>query len=360
MSLLLDALRKSANQRHLGTAPGLQEGLRHAAPSTSKRRSWLAPVLVLVILGLLAVGQPWRQFFPGDDASPEESVAEDHEVMQEAAGGDEVTAPVAVAAAEAAPARPTPTPATTRKTVQPPAQPDYGVDQFPEVDASYSSDDAAYIAEQLYRAQVDPYDDSVDSADLEVDDQTGREVLKAILESAENSEEYRDFISQIAADERGELETHPEFEELGIQYPQPGGASNADEAHQLPGTAGEPAPQAAVAAQINAGGAGAAKPEPPARQGRVARAAPPQEQEEDPSLGIVSYYDLPVAVRSSMPAVNIQIRVYDEDPARRFVISGTSRVHEGESLGDGITLHQIRRDGLVLVYQSYVFLWDKR
>lgn len=360
MSLLLDALRKSANQRHLGSAPGLEEGLRQQTPADPTRRSWLAPILMLLIVVAVVAARPWEQFLNSDDETPAvaEAVTETETPIpaQEPVAQAPVSqgdAPVATTA-KVAPARPRPQPRVA-------PEPDSAVDDFREVEPDYA-DDAAYIAEQLYRAQLDPYDDSIAAEELEVDDQTGREVLKAILESADDSEEYREFISQIAADERGELETHPDFEELGIQYPQTGGASDQSEAQQLPGTADEPTEPRVVASSITAGGGGQAKAESAGRAtARNSKPKPaPVEEEDDPDLGVVSFYELPVEVRSSMPAVNIQIRVYDEDPAKRFVISGTSRVHEGESLGDGVSLHKVRRDGLILVYQNYVFFWDKR
>ena len=72
MSLLLDALRKSAHERRLGSAPGLEDGLRHMAPAAPRRRSWLSPVLLLAILVFLGIWQPWRT--PGDEVS--EAVAD--------------------------------------------------------------------------------------------------------------------------------------------------------------------------------------------------------------------------------------------------------------------------------------------
>lgn len=355
MSLLLDALRKSANQRHLGSPPGLEEGLRQNAPVAPARRSWLAPLLVVIIIALIIAWQPWRQ-----DTANDQDVVENEQVSS-----GEGT--VSVVANETRPREPVARDRGNLREEPVDAEPDYDYESFPDLDEyQYESDDAAYIAEQLYRSQVDPLEEDPNT---EVDGEVAKAILKDVLENSEESEEYREFISQIAAEERGEIEEHPDTEELGVSFSPTPEDPLSDQAAQLPGSKYvpevDPEDEAAPAAQPEISNPGTVNGA--GRQGQqVKRVAENNKSEEDSGdeeadgIGVVSYYELPVNVRTALPPLDVQIRVYDADPAKRFVVTSKNRVHEGEAIAEGVTLHQIRRDGLVLVFRSYVFLWNQR
>lgn len=70
----------------------------------------------------------------------------------------------------------------------------------------------------------------------------------------------------------------------------------------------------------------------------------------------ISYYELPVAVRQELVDFRVTIRIYNEDPAQRFAVINQQRFFEGDEVGQGMRLVEIRRDGAVFEYEQYRFL----
>jgi len=70
----------------------------------------------------------------------------------------------------------------------------------------------------------------------------------------------------------------------------------------------------------------------------------------------ISYYELPVAVRQELADFRVTIRIYNEDPAQRFAVINQQRFFEGDEVGQGMRLQEIRRDGVVFEYEQYRFL----
>ncbi len=81
----------------------------------------------------------------------------------------------------------------------------------------------------------------------------------------------------------------------------------------------------------------------------------PEWQPERPSH--LNYFELPVNVRQKLPDLPISIRVYDDAPAKRFVIINRARVQEGDTIpeADDVKLLEIRRESLILEFEGYVF-----
>lgn len=97
-----------------------------------------------------------------------------------------------------------------------------------------------------------------------------------------------------------------------------------------------------------------ATPTPPvAESAKPAPEAPPAEPAAPP---VPLVWELPLAVRQSLPKLAIAMHVYAEEPTRRFVILDDQRLVEGESGSGGIAVREIRRDGVVLEYQGQRFL----
>jgi general secretion pathway protein B len=71
--------------------------------------------------------------------------------------------------------------------------------------------------------------------------------------------------------------------------------------------------------------------------------------------------DLPwsAVAGDALPPLRVSMHVYADDPARRFAIVDGQRRREGETLQPGLTLLEIRRDGLRLGWQGRV-LWIPR
>jgi general secretion pathway protein B len=74
-----------------------------------------------------------------------------------------------------------------------------------------------------------------------------------------------------------------------------------------------------------------------------------------PPPAVPLIWELPPGVRQSLPRLAIAMHVYAEDPQRRFVILNEQRLVEGESTG-GVSVREIRRDGVVLEAQGQRFL----
>jgi hypothetical protein len=70
----------------------------------------------------------------------------------------------------------------------------------------------------------------------------------------------------------------------------------------------------------------------------------------------ISYYELPVTVRQDLEDFRVTIRIYNEDPEKRFAVINQQRFFEGDEVGQGLRLQEIRRDGVVFEFDQYRFL----
>ena len=70
----------------------------------------------------------------------------------------------------------------------------------------------------------------------------------------------------------------------------------------------------------------------------------------------IGYWELPDAVRASVPEIRFSVLVYDENPEGRFVLINGQRLGEGDELQQGLAVEEIRRDGVVFSYRLYRFL----
>lgn len=66
-------------------------------------------------------------------------------------------------------------------------------------------------------------------------------------------------------------------------------------------------------------------------------------------------HELPTDVRSRIPPRNIMLQSYSENPADRFVIMNSVKLHQGQSTADGLQVLEIRVDGLLLGFEGYEF-----
>jgi len=67
----------------------------------------------------------------------------------------------------------------------------------------------------------------------------------------------------------------------------------------------------------------------------------------------LSLSELPAAVRSNIPDVNISMQVYATEPANRFVIIDGKRYRQQDQLTEDVTLDEILRQGIILKYRQY-------
>jgi len=63
--------------------------------------------------------------------------------------------------------------------------------------------------------------------------------------------------------------------------------------------------------------------------------------------------DLPASVRQNLPAVNMSIFMYSEDPASRMVRINGQTLREGQYISEGLKVEEIKPDGVILNYKNY-------
>ena len=91
----------------------------------------------------------------------------------------------------------------------------------------------------------------------------------------------------------------------------------------------------------------------------VGEAAPVRgnpESASTPVAGIPSFTELRVNSGVSLPDLHIDIHVYSDEPADRFVFINMSKLREGSQLKEGPTVREITSDGVVLNYSGTDFL----
>lgn len=89
------------------------------------------------------------------------------------------------------------------------------------------------------------------------------------------------------------------------------------------------------------------------KQQQQQRVTPPP---RPPSPPHIDYWDLPDNVRQQLPEFRINVLVYAEEPANRFILMGGFRLAEGDSAQEGLVLEEVLRDGAVFSYRRYRFL----
>lgn len=130
------------------------------------------------------------------------------------------------------------------------------------------------------------------------------------------------------------------------------------------------APTASPASKPTATATAAAPPKaPPARDAKatapaeVAVAKPARPAPRAPAAPAVpalpSVWDMPYSVRKDLPALALTMHVYSSVPADRFVVVEGERHVEGDELGDGVTLREIRSDGIVLDFKGQRFVYPR-
>lgn len=140
-------------------------------------------------------------------------------------------------------------------------------------------------------------------------------------------------------------------------------AAPADAVADVQTPAAQPTPPAAAAATkplpAPAVAAGPAAPNSavnptPAPATPVVTPAPATAQPALPKL-----WELPYATRRELPAMQLTMQVYSDDPGKRFVILNDVRQTEGAELGKGLYLREIRQDGLVMEVDGMRFFYPR-
>lgn len=322
MSLILEALKKSEQQRRLGEAPTLGSPVL-----VVRRRRSLLPLFGLLIAGALGAGW-WLTRTPAADPSP-------------AASPPSVTsAPPPSVPPTAAP----PATAAARAPVRTPAP---------------ASADAAQAAATERALAIDAR--QVQLPDPAAGPASERPGGVALPPPSPLTGGPRDLASTAA------VATAPAAIAPGTrmasaaaapqQAPTPAPAKAAP-----PAATPTPPPAAPTAAPAPAPVAPAPTPAPappttpPApTQAPVATTPPPTPAA--PTLPTL--WELPYATRKDVPPLALTMHVYAAEPSERFVVVRGDRHVEGDDLGDGVTLRQITPDGMVLEFKGQRFRYPR-
>lgn len=83
---------------------------------------------------------------------------------------------------------------------------------------------------------------------------------------------------------------------------------------------------------------------------------PRQENWQPQAADYLYQWELPLAVRESLPALNLLVHVYSALPEDRFVLINGTRFREGDELSSGVRLAEIRPEGALIDFRDYRFL----
>jgi general secretion pathway protein B len=134
------------------------------------------------------------------------------------------------------------------------------------------------------------------------------------------------------------------------------GASGAA-APESPTTSPPITPRSPIARLGTAGGAGTAplrfthRPDPVLTDDGLEA----NSQEILPSISEIS-----LSGEQALPELHLDVHVYSTKPADRFVYINMRKYHEGATLQEGPTVERIRRDGVVLNYQTLRFILPRQ
>ncbi|MBS3746199.1 MAG: general secretion pathway protein GspB [Wenzhouxiangellaceae bacterium] len=300
MSLLLDALKKSEAQRRRGKPPALD--LATTPPSSRPARSaWRWPLIVLPIVVLVAAA-PW--IWPEISSRLAGGQATDDGAAQRADdGGAVVEAGRAASGDSRAPA---------------------GAESVPRDQTSPSLQSAPVAGAERARRTT-----SSETAATETPPASRTEDARAIAQT------------QAAPERRPSPAPEPDAQPEPASTPEP---EPAPDAQTQPASTSDPEP-ASESKMVAASPQPQSDPEP--------EPEPQPETEPDPRENFIRAWELPQAQRAEFPELNVTVHFYAPQPGDRFVRINGERYTEGQRVGPGVELVEIRRRGAVVDFAGY-------
>ena len=75
--------------------------------------------------------------------------------------------------------------------------------------------------------------------------------------------------------------------------------------------------------------------------------------------GLKSYVDAQAEPNAHLPALRVDLHVYAARPEERFVLVNMHRLHEGETLPEGVRIESITPEGVVVSYQGTKYMLEE-
>ncbi len=320
MSLILEALKKSEQQRQLGEAPNLGTPI-----TVARRRRSLLPLLAAAIA--IALGASWYLLRDRPDATPGTAKVASTPAAQTSRSN-------AAAAAATKPAVQKPIAVNMPPPHAPPARKDVAADQKT----------APVIAQPVL--PVSPAQDRPGSVAPPPLPPPAGEVAGRTHDRPPppGPASPLDQAPKTASATTTPAANNPASASPGKPHdrPEPPGPSSPLE--QAPKSASAPPPAA---------------PKPVAAPAPAVATAQPAQKPVAQRPALPSVWELPYATRKDLPAIDLTMHVYADTPADRFVVVKGERHVEGDQIADGVTLKQITADGMVLAFKGQEFTFPR-
>jgi len=341
MSLILEALKKSEAKRQLGEAPGL------GTPFTVARRR-RSPLPVIVLLILAAAGFGWYYLRPTSAPTASEAGAPKASIAPTTVVADSNPQSAAAAPANAARAMnrlnpPTAQPRASASGDQPTTPPSAaqpaGQPMLPGTHADPRLRGGAINQPGTARPEG-----STDAAAARMAQRFGRPVSGPAIGVPKPAPGDAGF-------PRAPNAAAPAAATTQQPVPLPPPQAPMTQAPVQVAATTPPAPASAVPQAV-------ATP-PPAAAGAVHPTPAPTPVTANAAPDLPMYYELPFNVRKDLPALTVSMHVYAAVPEQRFVVIDGERKSEGEVVKDGLTLREIRSDGIVLDLRGQRFFYPR-
>ena len=140
----------------------------------------------------------------------------------------------------------------------------------------------------------------------------------------------------------------------------PAATTSAAAARELPPPIGRPPLVRQLAGEVAPADPGLDVPDPAATRRLPTEPAPaagaPLAIAGNTEAGVPTLHELPTSVAAALPALHLDLHVFSDDRAQRFVIVNGQRLREGGQLREGLAVVRITPLGAILDYRGNRFL----
>ncbi len=309
MSLLLDALRKSEDQRRKGQLPSIEQPLAATSQVNASRRTPRLQTLLLVVAGvaLIVIAVWW--FAPGQSLP--------------------ILSPASTPLAESMPQRGPETPTIDSDSVR------QSVDMPPARPAATAAPD------------------STSSMDTRPSPDAVPDVAPDAAPDASQTSMADDAPSGLLATDNTTDPVEPADQADPVSMPPAAQASSSESNQRLSGPQDKPV-TAVDSTQLPESDAVDG---PVTDQARTLAGADPEQQTDAPPPNNFIYpWELPLDARQHLPELDLTVHVFTQDPSTRFVLINDQRFAEGDQVSNGVELVEINREGAILDFRNYRIL----